>query len=192
MCFCHKCSSPVGWLYLCCHQEAVWGDLFCSRLFLTSLSDFQGRCFGNRLGVFGSHAVSRHGGVWIMQTCLITPCSNPLDWKSSVWQPHDAHPPAAPPRRGEDTRVPQRFPEVSTSTGSRASADWMRWVYERRRVSIQPGPRPEKKKSGHRQWGGMSGSQVVVWALWLMKRALVFFYPRCFQPLSALPPTVQP
>lgn len=44
-----------------------------------------------------------------MQTSLITPCSNPLDWKSSVWQTHDAHSPAAPPRRGEDTRVPRGF-----------------------------------------------------------------------------------
>lgn len=33
-------------------RKLLWGVI----LFLTSPSDFQGRCFGNRLGVFGSLA----------------------------------------------------------------------------------------------------------------------------------------
>lgn len=36
--------------------------------------------------VFRSHAVSSPGKVWIMQTSLITPCANPLDWKSMCTQ----------------------------------------------------------------------------------------------------------
>lgn len=36
--------------------------------------------------VFRSHLVSSLGKVWIMQTSLITPCANPLDWKSMCTQ----------------------------------------------------------------------------------------------------------
>lgn len=42
--------------------------------------------FRNRRRVFRSHVVSSPGERWIMQTSLITPCANPLDWKSMCAQ----------------------------------------------------------------------------------------------------------
>lgn len=61
-------------------------SLISSHCLLDCLSVFPCCYFRIYCRVFRSHAVSSPGKVWIMQTSLITPCANPLDWKSMCTQ----------------------------------------------------------------------------------------------------------
>lgn len=110
------------------------------------LSVFPCCYFRNHRRVFRSHVVSSPGKVWIMQTSLITPCANPLDWKSMCTQVASKWLGLSRPREGEEERVPLRFNSISILTGSWASPNTMCFICKRRCVLSHRGPNVIRKR----------------------------------------------